>query len=379
MFADAKKRQLRAAVTLIGTVVGVGVFGLPYVFSRAGFAIGFAELIVLGVVMLLLFLMYAEITVQTPGKQRFAGYMERYLGQPGRVIAFLVTLLSMLGALVAFTILGADFFSRLSGIPETMAALIIMLVVSLVTFGGIATVSRVAVWTVSLILVLYAILIVVTLPAFQLVNIQPISTSPADWFVPYGVIIFSLAGLGAIPEMHDILERKFRELPRVVLGAYAVIVVLYGLFTLAVVGATGAATSPDAIAGLSTIIHPALSTLGAVLGLISVLSIQSLMSIELIASLQFDLKVPAGGPWLFVTIAPFLFYLFGMREFISVIGFVGSILSGSIGVLVVLAYERMKKTVGKTHKCFRLPSVISYIVLAAFVFGMITEIVYTRL
>ncbi len=49
MFGYLKNFKFLYAVTiLIGMIVGAGTFGIPYVFSQAGFAIGFFYLLLLG-------------------------------------------------------------------------------------------------------------------------------------------------------------------------------------------------------------------------------------------------------------------------------------------------------------------------------------------
>ncbi|MDG1950529.1 MAG: aromatic amino acid transport family protein, partial [bacterium] len=60
-------RFLRSVGMMIGAIVGVGVFGLPYAFSQSGFPLGIIELIVVGGLLVIMQLMFAEVAVQTPG------------------------------------------------------------------------------------------------------------------------------------------------------------------------------------------------------------------------------------------------------------------------------------------------------------------------
>ncbi len=43
-----------AVFSLVGTTIGAGIFSLPYVFAKAGFFVGLAELIVLVFIVLLI-------------------------------------------------------------------------------------------------------------------------------------------------------------------------------------------------------------------------------------------------------------------------------------------------------------------------------------
>lgn len=370
MFDLLGKRSLRAMATLIGTIVGVGVFGLPFVIAKAGLVLGTAEFLLLAGFEFLLLLMYAEVTVHTEGTHRFSGYVRRYLGPTAGGVAFLAILLSMFGGLLAFTILGADFWSRLSGWGPLPSALLLTGIVACVTFGGIGLVSRVGTVVVTCILGLYAILIAVTLPSVQWVHLTALPNSWHGALTAYGVIIFALAGLGAVPEMHDLLGRDAKRLPRVLLVGYTLVVALYVLFTYAVVGASGFATTPDAIAGLASVVHPSLILFGTMLGVISVVSIHSMVAIELIQTIKVDLQIPQASAWALTMFFPLTLFVFGFREFISVLGFVGTIFSGVVGVLTVLTYEAMKKKKSRQAKRgFVLSSPVSYVVMAVFLIG----------
>jgi len=70
-----------AVSTLVGAIVGLGMFGIPYTVSRAGFFIGLGYLIVLGIVALLIHLMYGEVVERTRGRHRLTGYTAKYLGE----------------------------------------------------------------------------------------------------------------------------------------------------------------------------------------------------------------------------------------------------------------------------------------------------------
>ena len=79
----SKRKFFAAAFTLTGTIVGAGILGLPYVFSRSGFFIGFFWLILLGLIMLFVNLCLGEISLRTKKIHQLPGYAEKYLGKKG--------------------------------------------------------------------------------------------------------------------------------------------------------------------------------------------------------------------------------------------------------------------------------------------------------
>lgn len=372
------KIQTRAVGTLIGTVVGVGIFGLPQVFAQAGFMVGAIELLALTIMTVILTLMYAEIIAVTPGKHRFVTYISRNLGEFGKLIAGMVTTVSVIGALLAFTIIGGDFLSALTGgtLTPLLASLVVWLLAGVLASGGLRVVSRLVVWVVIILLVLYAVLMASALPAFQLEHLLTISTNPADALLPYGVILFSLGGLSAIPEMHDLLGSSKRRLRRAIILGYAVIFLLYLAFVVTVVGASGSLTSAEALQGLAPHIGSTMLLVGAVLGLISVTSIFTVLGMETINLFRIDFGWSAHLAWLITFGVPLTLFLLGAREFISVIGFVGSLLNATIGLLIVIAFERLKKTTSK-KSFWRIPTLLSFVIVLTLGLGMLMKIVYT--
>ena len=68
---NIKDRQsLLAMGTIIGTAIGAGTFGLPYIASKAGFVPVVVMLLVLGIFTIYSNLMYGEVTLRTRKKCR---------------------------------------------------------------------------------------------------------------------------------------------------------------------------------------------------------------------------------------------------------------------------------------------------------------------
>ena len=62
------KDKILAISVLSGTIIGAGVFALPYVFARTGFWLGLVYLAVFGLVYFFVHLMYAELLRKYGGR-----------------------------------------------------------------------------------------------------------------------------------------------------------------------------------------------------------------------------------------------------------------------------------------------------------------------
>ena len=107
------KNYIYAVSTLIGTAVGAGVFGLPFVVAKSGFVPALILLIILGVMMILAGLMYGEVTLRTSNQGRLAGYCGKYLGKNGKRAATLITLFTLYASTLAYIIIGGIFLNAL--------------------------------------------------------------------------------------------------------------------------------------------------------------------------------------------------------------------------------------------------------------------------
>src|SRR3989338_1058820 len=90
--------------TLVGIVIGAGIFAIPYVMAKAGFITGVINLLVLGSVTLLLYLYLGEIVLRTKGKCQLTGYAERYIGKKGEALMAFSLVFSTYGAMIAYLI-----------------------------------------------------------------------------------------------------------------------------------------------------------------------------------------------------------------------------------------------------------------------------------
>ena len=107
------KKLLTAVSIFVGTVIGAGILGIPYVVSQSGFLIGGAWIIVLGLVILITNLYLGEIALRTKKDHQLPGYAEKYLGKKGKKIMLSASLIGFYAALVAYLVGEGESFSVL--------------------------------------------------------------------------------------------------------------------------------------------------------------------------------------------------------------------------------------------------------------------------
>ena len=98
---------------LSGTIIGVGLFALPYITLKVGFWIMLGYFLVLGTLVILVHLFFGELALKTPDYKRLPGFAKIYLGNWGEKVAYTSTILGTFGAILAYLIVGGEFLTEL--------------------------------------------------------------------------------------------------------------------------------------------------------------------------------------------------------------------------------------------------------------------------
>ncbi|MCR4312027.1 MAG: amino acid transporter, partial [Candidatus Uhrbacteria bacterium] len=212
---EAQTRSLwRGVRPFLGTSIGVGIFGLPYVFSQAGFGIGLLELLVVGTLNIAALCLYADLILVRKRHAHFVSVIGFELGFVGRVLAAGAFFLTLWGAMIAYMIVGASFIGLLADVaPSVGLSLVFAAVASMLVAGGLPLLLRLHAIVVPAFFGMVGVLFLLALPHIQLDHFT--TMSPEHAAVPLGVIMFAVGGLSAIPEVRDALGKRERLLPAV--------------------------------------------------------------------------------------------------------------------------------------------------------------------
>ncbi|MDD4995563.1 MAG: aromatic amino acid transport family protein [Patescibacteria group bacterium] len=373
---EGQKSIIKAISTMFGLIIGAGIFGVPYVVSRVGFGIGIAYLTVIGAGLLATHLFYADVVVNLREKHRLIGAASVYLGRWGKRAAYFSVILGMVGSLVAYIIIGGSFmhaiFGGLFGGTVFQYQIVFFALIALATFYGLRLVSAVEIFMTALLVAVMAIILGYGAPHIDLINLS--TFNPIYFFLPYGVILFALSGLDAIPEIRDVLKGHVGNLRLVIVISTLIPLILVMAFTMVVVGVTGDATSPDAILGLAGQWGDWIKYVGAIFGFLAIATSVMVVMVNFKESLTFDLKMNKYLAWFTVSIVPLIVFLAGANNFISIIGFTGAIFGGINGILIVLMYLRLRKNKKPLHAVMKWPMVIPVAVIILYALGIVYEL-----
>lgn len=368
---DLKKFFL-ALSTLAGTIIGVGLFSLPYITIQEGIFVIIGYFLALGFLAILVHLLFAEVAIKTPDFLRMPGFAKFHLGKWGERIAFLEITLGLFGANLAYLIIGGKFLTELLepglGGNEFIYTIVYFFLGAVIVYLDIKIISQVE--FLGLIL-FFLILFIIFFKGFSHLSFSNlfVVSEKRDLFLPYGPILFSLWGTALIPEIEEMLGKRKYLLRKIVPIAVIISIIAYLLFIFLVVGISGQRTSDEAISGLKNFLGSEIVNSLLLFGLLTTFTSFIVLGLTLKKIFWYDFKIKKNIAWLMTCIIPLGLYIGGVKNFINVISFVGGVTIGIDGILVILMYRKVNP---KKTKIF-LVLFLTFI----FILGVVYEIIYT--
>ena len=368
------KNFLYATAVLVGTMVGVGVFGIPFAFSKVGFWVGFLFLIFIGFITLLMNFMYGEIVLRTHEEHQITGYTEKYLGFWFKRAIFFSMALSLYSALLAYIVIAGDFlnniFSSVFYASPTSYSLVFFFVLSALVLWGIKRIFWVELLLVCLFIAVVFLILGVGVNKIDVANLAGIQRE--FWFLPYGILLFAFAGFSSIPIQRSILNGQEDKLKKSILLAVVLTSALYLLFAFTVLGISGSVTTPDAISGLYEFLGSKIIFLGSLFGILAVSTSFLMLGSAFLEMFHLDYNVPRKWAWFLVVAPPLVLFLGGLRTFIDIISLAGSVAIGLEGIVLTFVYIKSKSKGDRVPEySLELPKFFYYLLIFMFGAGIV--------
>ena len=368
--------KILPAALLSGTIIGAGVFSLPFIFERAGWVAGAFYLVAGTAVFYYIHVMYADIILRSGESFKFVGYARQYLGEAAFWISILVTVIGALLTLTAYLVLANKFFEIIfPGVPMINGSLSLFWLISSITiFISVKRMARLEfLITGGMIAIIFLIFL------FGLFGNPERITEMATinwgwWWLPFGPVLFSISGRSAVPAVIEYFEENripFDQFKKVIFWGTTVPAIVYGIFVVGVIGIASIITE-NSIAVFKSLPSVFPAAVG-VLGLLSLWSSYIVIGMSVDEILRIDLKIPKIMARLAVVVVPVLFIYAGFNDFIKLIALAGGIFLALEGIIVTAMWQKVE-VLGLPRFLFILrpvPRIIPYLLLGVFLVGVI--------
>jgi len=337
------------ASILSGTIIGAGMFSLPFVFKEVGLPTGLFYLLFFSSVYIFIYLLYADLILRTEGEHRFVGYARMYLGNIGFWISLLIGLVQLFFVLTIYLILAPSFSGLFIGDDYIYQLLAFWLLGSLAILFNTRRIALL-----EFLIVAGITAIIFSIFGFGLGGLS--ETFYSYWnkldlskFLVAGPILFALSGALAVPE----LIAYFREsgapasfIKKSLIVGSVLPAVAYLAFVLGVLGLSGM-VSEDAVSGLVSQVPVVVLVLSGILGFLSLISSYIVVGLNARRILEYDLLLPGWVSRASVIAIPIIFYLSGFQNFITAVTFVGSIFLPLESIFIIFMWLKADQLSGK--------------------------------
>ncbi|MBU1148685.1 hypothetical protein KKI23_01205 [Patescibacteria group bacterium] len=373
------KKKLYGLATLAGTIIGVGIFGLPYVAMQSGFMTVVFYLLIIGILSSLVHLMFGEVALRTKSRHRLPGYAEKYLGGWGKGVTVFSTVLSLLGSVLAYIIIGGEFLYGLLhntlGGTSVVYTLVFFGVGAVLIYFGTRSIAGMEFY---LLIVFFLAILVMFAFGVQEIDTAHLTTFFAEnSFLPYGVILFALWGVSIVPEVREIMKGKESSLSSVILGGIALAVFTYFIFTLLILGISGENTSEEAIMGLQDIWGSRIIYFGFAFGILTTFTSMLTLGLTLKKVFWYDYKIPHLLSWAITVFIPLTLFFMGLKNFINIIAIIGAVMLAVEAIVVILIFmkARNKSDLIPAYQ-IKIPNWASYSLIVLLLIGIVYQTVY---
>ena len=365
---------LKTLSVFVGTIIGVGIFGLPYVASKAGFAPVFLYFLAMSFIAIIIHLLFGRVALGTETLYRLPGFAGEYLGSRVKTISLLTIGGGLVGANLAYLIVGGSFLesflSPYFGGNNLIYTLLFFAAGAYLIFRDIKRISQAELLLLAVFFTILIIIFIKTIPFISLSNFKTMDLSFAA--LPYGVILFALWGSSLIPEAEEMLGKDAKRLlPLVIISGIFLAALTYIFFIFFVLGASGQNTSKEAISGLADTLGDGIIRLGFIFGVITTFTSFIVLGLTLKKIFWYDFGLSPKLSWLIACFAPLILFFLGLKEFISVIGLTGAFALGFEAIIIVFLYRAFLK-----KKFSRKMNPLLYALPVIFTIGLAFEIYY---
>jgi amino acid permease len=336
---------------------------------------GLVNLVVLGVAVLFIYLFLGEAVLRTRGNHQLTGYAEIYLGKTGKRLMFFAMVFGIYGALIAYMVGEGEALGTIFGSSNYLLfSMIFFVIVSLIIYKGLRAIENSELILSSLVVLIIVLISVYALPRINFENLAVFN--PRAIFIPYGVILFALAGSIAIPEMKEELTHNRKLLKKAIIIGALIPIILYIFFSFVIVGSNGTQTTEIATVGLAELLGQKMFILGNLFAVLAMATSFLTLGLALKEMYHYDFHINEKVSWLLTIVPPLILFFLLEKSFVGIIGITGGIAMGLEGILIVLIYRGAKKIGARKPEYTMIKNIlIEYGLILIFVMG----IIYTML
>lgn len=357
---------IESILIIISTIIGLGVFVLPYAFLKSGiFYWLWFVLVILS--FFILHFAYSEIIFQVKKKHNLPGLAAEILGEKFKKYIWFIDFTGTQLVFWAYLIAIPNILNPIISIDPFFIKLLTAIFVILIIFLKINPFTKLDSLLSILLLLIFIFLTINFLPQIKIENITHIS--PTNPLISYGILIFSFTGYSSLQIVYDLIGIDKKKFFIINLVSLLLVGLLYALFTISIVGILGNKVSPETTSALKGTIADEFLTLIVILALLNIFTTFIALAFYLKRGLITDFNLNENLSWFLTSLPILIFSFLAFNNLAKLISTIGSLFIGFNVIVIFICYLKLKQ-----KDFFVLPKSLILLSTLFYVIGLIIGI-----
>jgi len=337
-------KSFTIAAIVAAATIGEGVFAVPYIIQSSGWLVALGYFIAVIAIVSVAHILYLRTLAAGDEKERLLGLARKYFGATGFWIGFVAIVIGLLLGFVAYLVLGTQFLQILfPGLSPAFALGIFWILLACIVWGSAGRIAWFEALGIALVSCAILFIFFSGHPGV-LFNGVPIAV-PGNFFLPFGVIIFALAGWTSVEPVYELVYKKNASSGTSISGAFTLFALgtafaglLYWLFAAGVISSVPHVAT-DTISGIAG--WPVWrKDILAVVGFLSIAVVSVPIAREIRGAIEKDLGWNSYLSRSAIIFLPLIAVLVGFKDFLVIVGLAGGVFISTQYLLIISVGRR---------------------------------------
>lgn len=355
-----KINTIYSSLILISTIIGLGVFVLPYALFKSALFF-YLWLFIIPILIFFLHLIYSEIIFQVEEKHNLPSLVAKIINEKFKLPVWILDFIGLMMVFISYLIAIDQVLKKVFFIDLNFK-LIIALLIFFVIFFRNNIFSKIESFLSILLIIFFLVATFYILPNFEIENFH---LQKNDYWSSYGIILFSFTGYHSLQIIYDLLGKNRQLFIKVNLISLFIIFLIYLFYATIILGVIGENIKPLSIISLIDYFNNSyFSYFAIILFLLSIITTFISLAFYLKRGLISDFKIKDTISWLIVSLSIVFLSFYDFNNLVKLISLIGSLFVGINLILILFCYLKLNKI-----EYFKFPKIFIYFLIVFFIIG----------
>jgi len=346
---------------LTSTIIGLGVFTLPYTLISSGIYFYFWFLFI-PFIIFIFHLAYSEIIFNIEKRHNLPQLVSLIINKKFKLPLWFVDYFGLICVFLVYLLFMNNFLIKIFGVDFDFKLFITLFIIFLIFFEENIFSKIDAI--ISFLLILLFIFISFYFLSYINLN-RYFKIDNLNFWLPYGILLFSYSGYHSLQLVYDLVKKNKGKIIIVNIFSLIIVTLIYLLFTLSIVGSLDKnKISEISLLSIIDFLPLYLKIIISILFLISIITTFVSLAFYLKRGLILDFRIKKFLAWLIVSLSIIIISFFNYDSLVKIVSLIGDLFVGFNILVILLCYLKLKE-----KKFFIFPSWLISLIIILIIVG----------